>query len=78
MQHSTFRETCGSPGQSAKQRTSVCTEQYQIYVAIRGRNMANEQDHTEKDPYFCQRMDKVSNKDVWERTNQVKIEIAII
>ena len=47
--------------------------------------MAIEQDHTERDPDFCkpvlwrilgiQCMDKVNNKDLWERTNQVQIEI---
>ena len=60
----------------------------QVCVAIRSRNLANEQDHTEKDPHFCKSvlvenifgivwMDKVSNKDPWDRTNQVRIDIDI-
>ena len=49
--------------------------------------MANEQDHAEKDPDFCKSVlaenirntvDKVSNKDLWERTSQVQIEIEIL
>ena len=57
----------------------------QVCIAIRSRNLANELDHAEKDPDFvnqCLRkilgiqwMDKVSNKDLWERTSQVQIEI---
>ena len=62
----------------------------QVCIAIRSRNLANEQDHAENDPDFkfvnqCLRkllgiqwMDKVSNKDLWERTSQVQLEIEIL
>ena len=50
--------------------------------------MVNEQDHTEKDPSVVnhclqtivgiQWMDKVSKKELWERTNKVQIEIDIL
>ena len=59
-----------------------------VCVAIRSKNKANEQNHGEKIGIFVnqflldmlgiQWMNKVSNKDLWERTNQVQIEKVIL
>ena len=46
--------------------------------------MANKQDHADKDPDICQPlpeknwMDRVSNKDLWDRTHQAQIEIKVL
>ena len=57
---------------------------YQVCVAIRSRNLANEKDHAENDPDFCKSVlaENIRNTvdgqsqqqlDLWERTSQVQI-----
>ena len=45
---------------------------YQVCVAIRTRNLANEQDHTEKDPDFCKSVlvENIGNTGTVDRQNQ--------
>ena len=60
----------------------------QVSVAVRSRSMANQQDNTEKCPDICKAvlaeifrniwMDQVSNEAIWERTNQVQIQMEIL